>query len=162
MRLYFSIHYFSVGLKVVNIILVTEAINSYQKLTSHSQGGWRPGADGALALRLRALSLSVSNWFLINNCNQSWAFTPSSPLTVGANLEGCAYFWAHSPHAARYQETRALTTNHMKGHEGRIVTISKLTQTEPSEEVGWTHSEFFTSHALDVPLKFPLRFHELY
>lgn len=142
---------------MVNIILVTEAINSLQKLTSHSPGGWRPGADGALALRLSALFLSVSNWFMINNCNQSRAFTPSSPLTAGANLEGCAYFWAHSPHAARYQETTALTTNHMKGHECRIVTISKLTRTEPSEEVGLTRSESFTSHALDLPFKFPLR-----
>lgn len=117
--------------KVVHFLLVgiTEPNRNILLVTSCSPCcGWSPGADGASALLISALFfffLSVSNWFLINNCNQSRAFTPSSPLTVGANLEGCEYFWAHSPHAARYHEPKALSTNHMKDHECRIGTISK-------------------------------------
>lgn len=63
----------------------------------HPCRGWCPGADGASTrwLKFFFFFLSVSNWFLINKCNQSWAFTPSSPLTEGANLEGCEYFRAH-------------------------------------------------------------------
>lgn len=121
------------------LVIISESINRSNKLTYRNQPSpfESPGPDWASALWWSTAFLSVSNWFLINNCNQSWAFTPSSPLTVGANPEGCEYFWAHSPHAACYHEPKALSTNHMKGHEWCIVTISKLTQTEPSEKVGW-------------------------
>lgn len=121
---YFGLFAEAVSHTVGLIVVITEPMNRhYQEWTS---SGRNPGtSDGTLACRLSALFLSVSNWFLINNCNQSQAFTPTRPLTVGANLKACEYFWAHSPHAASYHKPRPLSTNHMKGHECRMVTIRK-------------------------------------